>query len=284
MVAVLRLNRDSLVEKLNHHDASGKDKNMKWPLGWFSFCAVVVSTLAQTPVIDHGVANEVARTSMRDTTGQAILANTNLMAQYQNLALEQELVQEAVRKGLTERLDVQQSLHAARRNILIQALRNNVVEETTPPEEDEWVSAYERFSDRLIQPEAMMLDVYTFPGSEMEDLAKARSVLQKNPDKAESLLLEKGFMHFTAGIPEAWFNPSQVSTSVWPRLLEMKSGDVDSFPDGEGLLLVRKMGQREARPMTLDESRGILSELLLREQQDKLWNDYLEQSRKALQP
>lgn len=231
--------------------------------------------LAQNATIDYGVATEVVRTMMSDQTGQSILASTNLMANYRNFALEQELAQEAARRGLGERIDVQRIIEEARRDILIRALRNDVIRKTAEPTEKEIAEAYKKYADRLVLPATLKLDVYTIAATETQLFERAQALLTGDAAAAADQLPKRGFVHVTAQVANPWFNASQVAPAIWKRLLETPVGEAGVFPDGVNVLLIRKDDARESRPMTLDESRETVAAQVKRERQEKMWLDFV---------
>ncbi len=236
--------------------------------------AVAGSASAQTAPVDLNLAAEVWRSTMSQDSLQSINTTTNLLASYKTLALQQELAQESARRGLTERVDVRRSLEEARRNVIIEALRNDVVKSAATPTEEEIGTAYERLSGQLVVPEALSLDVFSIAGTESGKVSDAVTLLTDSADAAAEKLVSEGFKHVTADIEEPWFNATQMTTNIWSALQDMGDGAVDSFPDGANVLVIRKISERDSRTMTLDESRDIVRNQLLRERQDRLWNIY----------
>ncbi|MBP7828391.1 MAG: hypothetical protein KA248_00590 [Kiritimatiellae bacterium] len=236
---------------------------------------------AQPPAIDFGVAAELVRNMMSEQVGQNILASTNLMSNYRNYALEQEIAQEAARRGLTERIDVQRAIEETRRDILIQAVKNDVIRAARPPTDEKIARETEALSAQLVAPPALKLDVYSISGRQTQHLEWARAQLAAGED-VEARLAERGFVHVTAQNPDPWFTANRVAAPIWTRLTAMTNGEAEVFPDGNNYLLVRRLDARSARPMTAEESHDLVRARLLRESQEKLWSEFIEQKARAL--
>ncbi len=241
-------------------------------------CACVILTVssakAQQSVLDFGVASEVVRNMMSAEVGQSITTSTNLMANYRNYALEQELAQEAARRGLTERIDVLRSLEDQRRDTLIMALRNDIIRTAEAPSEDAIKKEYQKQKDRLILPPAQKLDVFSVSATQTQLIEKARALAANSTDIAEPLV-KRGFIHVSAQLTEPWFTSNQVAGVVWEKVSAMPKGGVDVFPDGDNVLLIRKVDARAARAMTLEEATDVLRNALMRDRQLALWNEFI---------
>lgn len=236
---------------------------------------------AQTIGLDYGVAAEVVQSMIPQDIGQSISTSTNLMANYRNFALEQELAQEAARRGLTERIDVRRRIEDQRRDTLIMALRNEVIRAAEVPNEAKLKAEFKKQAERLIVPAAQKLDVYSISATQTQAIEKARALLESDPGVSETLA-KRGFTHISGQLPEPWFTAAQIAPAIWAELIAMGKDDVEVFPDGGNVLVIRKMDEREARPMTYEEAEAPLRQFLMRDSQNKLWNDYVAEKAKTL--
>jgi len=236
---------------------------------------------SQNMPLDFGVASEVVRNMMSAQTGQNILSSTNLMANYRNFALEQEMAQEAARRGITERIDVQRTIEDMRREVLIRALRSEIIRAAKPPSEEAIGNEFKKLSDRLILPKALKLDVYSISATETQLFERAKALLSGTADVSEQLV-KRGFVHVSGQLAEPWFDANQVAAAIWNELLTMPAGEAQIYPDGSNVLLIKKLEERESRPMTLDESRDIISNILMRDSQNELWNNFVVERAKSL--
>lgn len=253
-------------------------KNMQ---GVLMALALASPVFGQGAPVDYGVASEVVRSMMSADVGRSILTSTNLMSNYRNFAMEQELAQEAARRGLTERIDVRRTIEDQRREVLITALRNEITRAAPAPADAAIKAEYNRQKDRLIMPAAQKLDVYSISATQTQVIEKARILLENDPGVAETLV-KRGFVHLSGSLEEPWFTAAQVAPAIWGELAAMSAGDVEAFPDGNNVLLIRKYDNREARAMTFEEAEPGLRNALLRDAQMKLWNDYLEKKSREL--
>lgn len=242
---------------------------------------LVTSVQAQNNAMDFGVASEVVRNMMSAEVGQSISTSTNLMANYRNYALEQELAQEASRRGLTERIDVLRTLEDQRRDTLIMALRNDIVRTAEVPSEETIKKEYQKQKDRLVLPAAHKLDVFSVSAVQTQLIEKARALAANSSDIAEPLT-KRGFIHVSAQLAEPWFTSNQVAGVIWDKISAMPKAGVDVFPDGDNVLLIRKIDSRTARVMTLEEAQGILRNALMRDRQEALWNEFVSKKSREL--
>lgn len=238
-------------------------------------------TRAQTINMDFGVATEVVRSMMSPDVGASISSSTNLMANYRNFALEQELAQEAARRGLSERIDVRRALEEQRRDILINALRNDVIRTVPPPAEATLRAEFRKQRDELIMPAAQKLDVFSISADQTQTIARAQAFAAESEEIAETLI-DRGFVNVSGQLTEPWFAADQMTESIWEAVTAMERGQVEVFPDGANALLIRKLDERAARPMTYEEAEAPLRQFLMRDAQIKRWNEYVEEAGRKL--
>ena len=255
---------------------------MKKLLWWMGVAVLVVSSArAQENAFDFGVASEVVRNMMSADVGQSIASSTNLMANYRNFALEQELAQEAARRGLSERIDVLRTLENSRRETLILALRNDIIRAAEVPGDEAIKKEYQKQKDRLMLPPAQKLDVFSVSAVQTQLIEKARALAASSPDIAEPLT-KRGFIHVSAQLAEPWFTSNQVAGFIWEKVAAMEKGGVEVFPDGNNVLLVRKIDSRAARVMTPEEAQPLLRNALMRDRQAELWNEFITKKSREL--
>ena len=91
---------------------------------FFYYCSLfllifITNAQSQQIIWDKAVISEIMRDYSIMRANDAMKNNQDLLLNYQQLLIEQEISQEAVRHGLSERIDVIHQLQAARRAILI---------------------------------------------------------------------------------------------------------------------------------------------------------------------
>jgi hypothetical protein len=239
------------------------------------------TAMAQGPAIDYGVAAEVVRGMMSEQVGRSIVSSTNLMANYRNSALEQALAQEAARRGLTERIDVQRTIEDLRRETLILALRTDVMRAVETPTDDAVKKEYQKQKANLVLPAAQKLDVYTVSAVQTQLIEKALALATSGAEIAGPLT-KRGFVHVSAQLAEPWFTSNQVAAAIWDRVTAMKNGESEVFPDGANVLLIRKLDARDARPMTLEEATPLVRDFLVRDRRNEAWNAFVAEMSRGL--
>ena len=90
-------------------------------------CLATLSAVAAMPVLaaefDEGLAVEILRGETLQAAWQLAQTNPEVANRYVQSSVEQSLAMEAARMGLHERADVQDAMQRARRQILVQAMR-----------------------------------------------------------------------------------------------------------------------------------------------------------------
>ncbi len=237
--------------------------------------------LAQTTSVDPAIAMELLRVASESAAVGAVRSNPDLARMYSSSLLEQELAQEAARRGLAERLDVQRAMLNARRQILIQALRADISRGAAAPTDAEVKRRFEQNRPDLKLPEAVKADLYLVDGAapnSLETVRAAQAAQQIDPAR-----LQKTRFRLVADAAQAWAARNVFPEDVWNEVRKMKKDQVRFFslPDGN-YLLVRFEDYRAERPAALEEVAEDLRNQILREHEQKLWDDYLAAQRKKL--
>lgn len=243
--------------------------------------AVALSAAAQTHLLDEAVASELLRGVTGQTALGALQANPDLLRQYSAGVLEQELSQEAARRGLAERLDVQRAIMMARHQILIQALQGDVARTQPPPTEAEIKRQFERTRAEHKLPEAVKADLYVLDGTSTNALDVARAAVAAQ--LIEPAQLQKTRFQRLAEAAQVWVARDVFPEEVWTEVRQMKKDQVRFFRvPGGNYMLLRYEEYRAERPATLEEATDGIRNQILNERQQKAWQDYLEKTRKKL--
>ena len=253
--------------------------------GWMAAAVVALAAgaaSAQIQSLDFGVASEVVRGMMTPRNALEIQQSTNLLSNYRDLALQQELAQEAFRRGLAERIDVQRRFEAARREILIRALQEDVVRGLPTPPEDEVKKAYEARAKELILSPAYQLDVWMVANTDTATLAKARAFATGKAvaDETVSVLSNN---QVQVQSDDRWFDSTTMASNVWAGLQDMQQNEVRTFPEGTNATIVVRRGTfRGQRQLTLDEARSVIVNELATRKANEAWNEFIQKKRKTL--
>ena len=254
---------------------------MKASVAVVATCLMAWGAQAQLGPIDFGVASEVVRGLTSERTAMEIQQSTNLLANYRDVALQQELAQEAVRRGLTERVDVQRTLEQYRRQVLVQALRQDVERRVTPPTEEQIAAVYKERSASLTLPPAYQMDAWMVTPADTQSLALAKSFAIGKPVADETIAVLTAPRLITAD-ENAWVGMNQMSSNVWSGLMSMQLSEVKLFPDGSNTMVVRRGAFRAQRPLSLDEARPLLVQELNARQAAAQWQAHLEKTARDL--
>ena len=262
----------------------GEFYRMKKIVLWVAASLLVAgSAQAQLENIDFGVASEVVRNMMSAQTGEEIMGSTNLHGAYKNYALEQELAQEAARRGLQERIDVQRTMEEARRSVMIRALRNDIIRSIPPPAADKIKSTYEAEAakGRWALPAGFKLDVFGLPGANPDQLAAANKLATGEAVEDAALAALK-LQQLSSQATGSYLSSNQVAGPIWKELMEMKLNELRVFPDGTNHLVVRRGAYAGPRELKLEEATEVVKGMLLREKQDAAWDEYVRKKQKSL--
>lgn len=249
---------------------------------WMMVAMGVVSVAAaQQHVLDQAVASELLRGATSQMALGALQSNPDLARQYSAGVLEQELVQEAARRGLAERLDVQRAIMMARYQILIQALQGDIARTQPQPTEAEIKRQFEKNRAEYKLPEAVKTDLFVLDGTSTNALDVARAaVAAQTIDPAQ---LQKTRFQRIAEAAQVWVARDVFPEEVWTEVRAMKKDQVRFFRvPGGNYMLLKYEDYRAERPATLEEATDGIRNQLLNERQQKAWQAYLDQTRKKL--
>lgn len=240
------------------------------------------SGFAQTNTLDYWAATEVVMGMVNANTAAEIARSPNLAAQYQNVLMEQDLAQQAAQRGLAERLDVQRMLQIARRQVLVQALREDIARAIPPITEDEARAAYKKDTARWVKPAAFKLDVFAFKPDDTVAAASAQTLVTGNAVADEDLKKLVNARQTVAQTGNQWLTTNNVSAAIWTSLSEMSLNEVRVFPDGAQTLVIRRGPYSGDKQLTFEEAREYVSRELFAERAAAAWRDYVTKRRKAL--
>lgn len=237
---------------------------------------------ALTNQVDFWAATEVVMGQISASTMEQIQRSPELLQQYQAVLVDQYLAQEAVKRGLTERLDVQRALNVARRNVLVRALREELVRQLPEPSAAELTAAYNKKREQWVVPAAYQLDVFSMAASDTaaHDAAMKLATGRPVPDADLAQLVNvRTQVLMQSGI---WLTTNNMLPAIWKGLTLMKEKEVRLFPDGAQTLVVRRGPYREAKQLSLEEARPFVRADLIREKADRVWSNYLQQAREQV--
>jgi hypothetical protein len=210
-----------------------------------------------------------------------LLMMTLTLVTAQDNALDQELAQEAGRRGLSERMDVQQALAQARVRILIQALQADMARELARPTDKEIEAEFRRNPGNYRLLEAVRADLFVLDGDHAESLPVARRALARQEITAEELQKTR-FQQIALADQGVWVAKDIFPEEVWAQVKELRPGRVQFFPAENNVLLVRFQEHREEREATLEEARDRIRDELAQQRLQEAWTKYVEEQRRKL--
>jgi hypothetical protein len=235
-----------------------------------------------TNVLDFWAATEVVMGQMGPATLEQLRQSPELMQQYKDVQLQQHLAQEAARRGLTERLDVQRALHVARRNVLVTALREDLIRQIPPPTDSEVKNAYQKNRERWLVPAAYTMDVFSFGANDNVAREAAKKLETGRPVSDAELAALVNVQTQVLMRSGAWLTTNNMTEAIWKGLALMKEREVRLFPDGARTLVVRRGAFREPRLLTLQEAAPLIRNDILRERAERVWSNYLAEARSQI--
>ncbi len=245
-------------------------------------CAAVGAWAQQGPhVLDQAVASELLRGAVAGQTVNALAQSPDLQRNYVISVIEQELAQEAARRGIAERLDVQRAIMQARYQILLQALQQDVVRHAAQPADADVQAAFKKEKDRWILPEGFKLDIFACESTNTAAVTALKAAAGTvAPDAAA--LQTAGARQLVSGAGDVWVTEKDIVPEVWKALASQKNGESRTFGVQNTVWLVRRSDYRKAGPMTFEQARERVRAELLQASQRAEWEAFLEKRRKSL--
>jgi hypothetical protein len=259
-------------------------------VGVIGVCVLSVAVHAQTGtsgtnalmhVVDQAIAAELLRGAVAGQSVNVLAQSPDLQRNYVIGVIEQELVQEAARRGLQERLDVQRALLQARYQILVQALQQDVMRKVSPPTDAEIQAAFKKDKDRWVLPPAYRLLVWVADSSNTNAVAALRAAAGTLPPDAQRLT-SAGARLLLADTPEVWVTERDIVPEIWKALPSLQDGESRVFGVQNAVWLVRRLAYRRGGPMTFEQARDLIRAELLQAKQQQEWNNFVEGRRRAL--
>lgn len=245
--------------------------------------AFAVSASAQQAghFLDQAVATELLRGAVAGQAVSALAASPDMQRNYVSGVVEQELAQEAARRGLVERVDVQRALMQARHQILLQALQQDVGRHVVQPTDAEIQASFKKEKDRWVLPEAFKLDIFAADSSNNNAVAALKVAAGMAAPDAVALQTA-GARQLASGAGEAWVAERDIVPEVWKALPSLRIGEGRTFGVQNAVWLVRHVDSRKAGPMTFEQARDQVRSALLQATQRAEWESFVDKRRKAL--
>jgi len=233
-------------------------------------------------VLDQTVATELLRGSTKNLAIGALQQDESFLRQYSASVLEQELAQEAGRRGLPERMDVRRALQVNRTRILVEALKADVVRDVTPPTAEEVEAMYEQASEQLRIAEALRVDLYVLDAEDPAANDFVSAAVDENEINGEKISEITGRQLASAENGGGWVARNSFPEGVWNELEAGKDGQVFSFPLEGNILLIKRHEYRDERQATMEEARDQLRVAMMQKRQQAKWVEFLQESHRKI--
>lgn len=250
--------------------------------------SLVLATLVTAPAVfaqnhslDQAVLTELVRGATSPMAVNALQSNPDFQRRYSAGVLEQELAQEAARRGLAERLDVQQALANARMQILIQALQADVSRKLPRPTDAEIEREFRANPETHRLLEAVKADLFVLDGTQPEALTVARQSVADQEIRGDELQKVR-FQQVALAEQDVWVAKDVFPEEIWTAVRQIPEGRVRFFRVEDNILLLKYYGHREARAATLDEVRDSIRQELSQKRFQEAWQSFLQEKSKEL--
>lgn len=242
--------------------------------------ALAVGAQAQH-VLDQGVASELLRGAVANQTVGVLQSSPDFQRGYVTSVIEQDMVQEAARRGLAERIDVQRALMQARYQILIQALREDISRGAPQPADADLQAAFKKDKDRWILPEGYKLDIYAVSGLSTQGVEAVASMVRlQQVDPAK--IAAAGGRQLLASEGQQWVGEKDIVPEVWKVLPSLKVGELRQFGIQNNVWLIKRGEYRQKTNMTFEQAREYIRSEIMGQKQQAAWEGFLQARRKAL--
>ena len=213
--------------------------------------ALGITASAQNHVLDQTVATELIRGATSNLAIGALQSDPEFARLYSSSVLEQELAQEAARRGLAERLDVQRALSMARFQVLLQALQADISRHIAQPTDADIKAYFDKNKATMNLKEAVKADVYLLDGTATNAIEIARASVASqtiSPDE-----LQKTRFKQIALAEQVWVARDVFPEDVWKEIRLLPKGKVRFYKVENNFLLLKYEDYRAERPATLEE-------------------------------
>ncbi len=255
-------------------------KWMMWAMG-VALAAGMAQAAGSERMIDQQLAAEILRGAVAPQAPGTLLQSQEMQQVYAGSLLQQELVQEAARRGLAERLDVSRALQQARWQLLIQALREDIGRSVSIPTEDEIKKQHAANKGKYQFEDSYKLDIWTVSPQVTNATERVRAMLAGGKI-VESELAALSARQLIATSSPLWVAESSVDANIWKDLPAMKVGDLKSYLVKGEIWIIRRGEFRAKREMTYDEAKEQIKQELINDRANQAWEQFQKAKAKDL--
>lgn len=236
--------------------------------------AVRVAAQQTEDLVNAALNKDVLTLRLPEVPATAVAPITQAGEGKDDREFEQELVQEAARRGITERIDILERLRRSRWQILVGGLREDVVRMVPAPREDEIRRSFEQEKARWRLPEAYRVDAYVTVATNYEAVSRMKAMVAARQLNVKALE-EVQAQRIASSAKESWLARDNFHPDIWAILPGMSIDELRMLKVDQEVVIVRKAAVRAERAMTLDEAREPIKMYLQSGKADAAWNAFL---------
>ena len=244
------------------------------------YIIVIPSSFSQPIIWDKEAVSKILKDETFSKANDVILKTQKLYQNYQQLLIEQEIAQEAVRRGLCERLDVNNQLQNARRSILFNALKEDFLRQLPSPKIEEIKRYYEMNINSFTVPEAFKIEAFELDTSNKK-LMNFVKVMNSNELLDKKLLLQSGAKKLTNDV-DSWYTKKQIHQSIYKELLKMIDNEAKIVYIEKNAILVLRINYRKKNVKAFDNVYSEIEMNFKKKQFDSEWQKYILSIKKKL--
>lgn len=227
----------------------------------------------QAQTLDPALAAEALRGATLNSATTILGRDIESADNYRELALEQAIAVQAGRLGLDERVDVQRALAAARRNVLVQALREEVERQVPGPDEASVRELFDKNKSAFVAPSAYQLTVYEWPKTVASTTAEL-TVKLVGAD-LEKIVADTGGKVVVPAANTDWMVEGRMIPAIWTGLAAMKDGETKWFDGEGGKVRVTRRAYREPKQLAYEEAKNDAARAFIMRKRAEAWQQFL---------
>lgn len=248
-------------------------------------CLATLSAVAATPVLaaefDEGLAVEILRGETLQAAWQLAQTNPEVANRYVQSSVEQSLAMEAARLGLHERADVQDAMQRARRQILVQAMREEHIRGIPAPADADVKAHFDANAKNFKLAEAYRITAVEWTGITAEHADRVSKLVAAGKASTNTLVAANGKLVASGGENE-WLNQNNIIPPVWEKLKTIKDGQQTYVQTNQVMVVFTRVAHRDERPATFEEAKGSAAQSLWNERREQSWRKRIEEMAKKI--
>lgn len=244
-----------------------------------------LSAVAAMPLFaaefDEGLAVEILRGETLQAAFQLAQTNPEVANRYVQSSVEQSLAMEAARLGLHERADVQDAMQRARRQILVQAMREEHIRGIPTPADADVKAYFDANAKNFKLAEAYRITAVEWTSISAEHADRVSKLVAAGKASTNTLTSAEGRLVATGGEKE-WLTKNNIIPPVWDKLKTIKDGQQTYVLTNQVMVVFTRLGHRPEREASFDEAKDSAKQSLWNERREQSWRKRIEEMAKKI--